>query len=718
MRSVPYPASPTCPELTAPLLQHVPKVVQPAGYRQLLIPNAALAAASMAHVREVFVTSFQDIALVTAGGPEALCGDSVAVSPRLGVRLTSSRLPAGLQEQSLLLIGKGYLLLMPSRRGVADFKSVPTLPLPNKQELATSKAPVPSRRGLAWHILLKTHGERKHLTVSGKLWEVAGFGPQSPTRITRHADGLLIERVEEQRANGRLTYRPSAGGKAYPYFRIGPIGAASIEGDAVRMIAMDGAVALVGMSRPLSDFGLEAREAADNVPVATKAAADAGPFTPAEDSEEPPHGWSRGSVAVGGVRLMYPALASWPRLAKPEAVVLRADSQGCTSLRVPMRTLRAAGLEPRQGLNIATFEGRALIWAGNRGGMFSVTSEGGFVVNHVGLSPEVTPAKHALVQGPGYVILTTEEDARKLARGLEPTRLERNPRVDDDVVDLVSAPYPTADAVVLAWKDCKVTDATGNRLAILAGLIWKLAGIELNDPLAFTRYTNVTMIRRGNETSSKTLRPYDQTRSDMPRQFVGTTLFDVASTEVVRAIVTRDGILLTTPDSELGRQCKKAQRIPLGSLRIQRFVSRHEGAAVQGSKAPTASIGGLTVPLHAPSGKNTSLYDLPPGESRIQVQGAWLADYGFVPGARFELVPHPLMPSRRLARLNACGPHMVTTHTGNTPKLYVPAAAVADFDSEKVKVFGAADGLHIQRHFVNRPHVGRPRKRSEAAVAA
>lgn len=85
--------------------------------------------------------------------------------------------------------------------------------------------------------------------------------------------------------------------------------------------------------------------------------------------------------------------------------------------------------------------------------------------------------------------------------------------------------------------------------------------------------------------------------------------------------------------------------------------------------------------------QNNATYDLTGGQSRIQVQGKWLRALGFIPGAKYRF-DQAKGGKHLVAVLDKNGPHQVTTMSGETPKLYVPRAALAHLTSKRANIVG------------------------------
>lgn len=259
-----YPALSAWPTLAAPAArcQAFNYGRNGAGRRFLVIPARMLAVAGLVESRSVYVSVFGERGLVTGtirtGQRRALTGSAERGAV---LQLTLSRLPTSLGDDSILVAGKGYVALVPAS-DAAQYAHLPEFEKHDgmlKEETVESvDAPLQASPAILWRELTTaTYGRAQRcLDVTGNVWSVAGFELDSPLRVTRFSDGVLVEKVSEQQANSQLRSKMARGKRAYAGKRFGRAVLSSINGDRIRVIAMPGALALVGESRALSDFGL------------------------------------------------------------------------------------------------------------------------------------------------------------------------------------------------------------------------------------------------------------------------------------------------------------------------------------------------------------------------------------------------------------------------------------------------------------------------------
>ena len=259
-----YPALSSWPELAAPAVR-CPAFNygrNGAGRRFLVIPARMLAVAGLVASRTVFVSVYGSKALVTnsirTGQRRSLTGSAERGAV---LQLTLSRLPKALESDAILVAGNGYVALVPTGEA-QQYASLPEFEkhdgMLKNETVAYVDEPLPARKAILWRELSTATYGRAHrcLDVTGNIWSVSGFAADAPLKVTRYADGVLVERATGDEANSQLRSKMARGKRAYSGKRFGRAVLASIQGEKVRVVAMDGALALVGMSRPLADFGL------------------------------------------------------------------------------------------------------------------------------------------------------------------------------------------------------------------------------------------------------------------------------------------------------------------------------------------------------------------------------------------------------------------------------------------------------------------------------
>jgi len=426
------------------------------------------------------------------------------------------------------------------------------------------------------------------------------------------------------------------------------------------------------------------------------------------------------------IRTRYPALTSWPTLETPEMVYTNLRVVNRAYLPLPIRVVREAGLDPDKGLHVASHNGRLLLWAGRDGGPVTSNPETRQLFLRCGeLRRDARGENIAIIQGKGYLVVTSVEDAAVLAPTVEHAPVKRNAaRFDAQSFFLSNRKLEVKAADILGWKDFNLI-ATTQVYQVQGTVLW-LAGFEAGNSVRYFRHQNACVLEKVDiGTGDGVIAAAHPGKHHIPRHTVGMTMFRTSG-KVLRAVALRDRVVLCEPDSEIGALCAPGRQVPRGSLNLRRFIAEHPDAVIRETDSHTTfSIGGLTIesvphvnPLDTTNAAHYALN--PKSRRRVQVQGAWLRAYGFVPGARFNVEEHPLFNGRMLLTLAVDGQHQVTTFSGTIPKLYIPYEAIAHFSSPGLEVFGTGEGLHVKRDFKSygAKQGGRPKKAAALRLAA
>lgn len=415
------------------------------------------------------------------------------------------------------------------------------------------------------------------------------------------------------------------------------------------------------------------------------------------------------------VKTFYPKLSAWPKLSAPFAV--HANVNSGKILSVPPKLLRDAGLDPEAGLNVATHSGRALIWDSGKPGPVRMY-DGMFRLNRTGVDAAVTGDNVAVVLGKGYAIVTTREDALKLAPNVPVTETAHRQRLVEDSIFVTARDLRVNPADILAWKD--FNDFVPNprspvfRTFTVAGSICLLSGFQVGDAIRVLKYSNATVVEADEDGLRLRRTGPHPSRERLPRFNVPRTMFS-SKGSVLRVIALPGKLVLCEPDSAVGAACQPQKEMPKNRQRVA-LVLRAASVPTPGAQAalatpvqpapattaaPVANDAVVApAPLRLVADGNTATYPLKRESARLQVQGRWLRDFGFVPGTRYSIVPHPLFRTRLLLQLANDGRHQVTAMSGDTPKLYVPMSLLKQFaDATHVKVIGTPEGLHVMRDF-------------------
>jgi hypothetical protein len=524
-----------------------------------------------------------------------------------------------------------------------------------------------------------------------------------------------------------------------------------------------------------------------------------------------------GTAVTGDKNLVtYSKLRDWPVLAPAVAVHVNMGKPTPTyGFRIPVKLMRKCGMHPELGVNVAVLNDRVIIWGDERGGMHRQDAESkNFTLTRTGVGPRLSQANFAIVQGPDYLILTTEKIATTTA-GAVPVFAPSWDRVTEQSLSRVDGDLDPASLRILSWQDVSLFHPNARSksgVANIAGRQWWHSGLFAGDPVRFTRYQNATVVERCDESEKHSV--LSGTKSGFPRHFIGATLFDTHLTDRIRVISTPNRLIFAMPDSDIGKLCETAKAgmpTPGGHSKqtcnvlppsdAKRYLPMHdlEVVAMKDYHRPNASLNiygriwtaagfernqparmveyadavviepcsekkmdfrigspSQDVPYRDISLRNTVLarasrvrvlvaegrlilttrnsdvgrrfravqqwpstpndvaeflarlgraakavapqpavelsnYQIPEGR-RLQIQGKWLQQFGFKPGAKFEVATEKGQVRLRLA-MN--GGATVTEHSPGTAKLYVPAHSLGELNAVQVRVLGRTGELQL-----------------------
>lgn len=259
----------------------------------------------------------------------------------------------------------------------------------------------------------------------------------------------------------------------------------------------------------------------------------------------------------------YPVLTSWPSLSlgQPTGVYLEVPvNPSWNGLRVPVKLLRKCGLKPENGVSVSVQGDRVLLRALRTGYLIYQKEESKqFELPRAGLSAGVMGDHLGIVMGEGYLVLTSSEDAIRLAG--DAPRLGTDAfdwqRVDGSSVPVLDESIDPAGLEVLGWKDVQLRPSNrarqNSRVANVSGHLWWQAGFKAGTLVKFTRYRNGTMVEEAapgdNHSVVATSTRY------IPRHFFGVSLMDVGTAPAIRVIATKGKLIVTRLDSDLAQAC-------------------------------------------------------------------------------------------------------------------------------------------------------------------
>lgn len=268
--------------------------------------------------------------------------------------------------------------------------------------------------------------------------------------------------------------------------------------------------------------------------------------------------------------VLYPKLKEWPALAPAVAVYL--DVATTNLFRIPVRLMRNAGLRPELGVNVVIHGDRVLMWTGSTGGpVMPDPISKNFNLRRPGLGPRLSHANFAVIEGPNYLVVTTREEALRMAGNAPIHVYTKWERVTDKAIERVDEELPASSVTPIDWQD--LTPFFPNRRAqsgvvSLIGRLWWQAGFKIGDSLRIKRYANATVIEKCSADEQQSV--LAGTGNGQPRHFIGTSMFNITNQTALRAIAVTGKIVITLPSSTIGAACDAAARGVFGSKQTRR----------------------------------------------------------------------------------------------------------------------------------------------------
>jgi hypothetical protein len=268
----------------------------------------------------------------------------------------------------------------------------------------------------------------------------------------------------------------------------------------------------------------------------------------------------------------------------------------------------------------------------------------------------------------GAVIVTLpDSDIGIQCEAQEPTPVNI-PRQTPGPVYRPEVPASVLDASSLKVLAKKDYSKDGSSIAV-TGRLWTVAGFEYLQPARVVNHANALVIE-----------PCDEAQMDFrigyPSRPVLLRVLSLAHTVLanetrIRVFICEGKLVLTGRNSDIGRKLRAAVDWPEPN-KVEAFIEQ------------------LQRPPEEPA-VELSTYQLPDG-GRLQIQGKWLGQFGFTPGAKFEVESDKQGVSLRLV---ADGGATVTAHSPGASKLYVPAQSFSKLKAAKVRVLGRPGELRL-----------------------
>lgn len=392
----------------------------------------------------------------------------------------------------------------------------------------------------------------------------------------------------------------------------------------------------------------------------------------------------------------YPRIEKWPELPEPAHLWMH-FKQDDRFLLVGPKVFTELGISVGDSYTIAQHGARLLLWKSS-----DKTPLGHFRYTAKRLTPISKPAgvaePYAVASCGTHAVLAPLSEIRVLAPNAAKRRGFQGQKQSEMVVEQAST-YPLSAADVVAWMDLKSLAYDSVSMTPVTGRLLAIAGLEIPPGrdivhLKGTRYSNGLFLQLSAEAAGGI--PVGKTNEFYSRVLLTTSLLPFTNADTYRAIATKDGLLIVQRRQSEAKLCLPKTNL---GLSLRKSMLANPNTVISGD---TATLGKYSITAdwvaRTPGGVNTAYYARKNIKRRLQVHGQWLADFGFVAGARFRLETHPAFKKRLRAVLDPAGPHQVTSYA-NTLKLYVPESSLGDkFEAPFIRVLGVHnDGLHFMQ---------------------
>lgn len=505
------------------------------------------------------------------------------------------------------------------------------------------------------------------VVVTGDIWAKAGFRAQHPARLVRYANALAVEACDE----AVMEFRVGTPSQPRPYRSLG-LAKTGLAGAAqVKVVAAEGRLIV---ALPNLSFG--------RAPVAMKPAPERAPLTNFDRTGLATLTTKLCTVRSGGVRLGGPVCSPAGFTARqPVRVVPYADAvvvEACADADMQLR-VRYSDCLPYVTVDlrdtVLADESRVQAYAGN----------GRIVV----LKP---------TGGPGTFV------------------------VQDAAPATASMPFDSSELALPTARRCQVK---AGRIT-LRGKLMAAAGLIANDPVRVRQYADALVIEACPEADMNfRLR---RENGGLPVASVALAGTPLAEERHVLALAVKGRIVLAalddgplaerrmtehaqaaTPDSASPAEatpapapapteepCHQVAVLSLDAASIQALEASAQRLEKEGarafSKAEIAevftAVGQDTQTASACPPVEVRRYQVPAGK-RLQMQGAWLNQFGFLAGAKYGVRADA---GKVCVELGGEATWTVTNYSATASKLYVPAAILAALGAGEVTVL-ARNGL-------------------------
>lgn len=513
--------------------------------------------------------------------------------------------------------------------------------------------------------------------VSGTIWWQAGFSPGDSVRFTRYQDATVVEKCDPADAHSTLT-----ASHGLPRHYIGPSLFDVHNASAVRTVALRDRIILTS---PESAPGARCNGLSPS-------------FTSKQGS------WS--ALAAKPTPAPAPAPVRLARLA-PEAIEVVAWSEhsmsGRNILSLTGHIWRYAGFEIHSPVRQQRFENGVLFEPCAEPDMdwcLSGTPDNpynrSFTLHRYGLSR--TGKIRVIATKQGLLVTNASSDlARKCTartnlsvvadreRHTPVQRELRRATSSSAAAGLPSLDLSSLTRQKLAWRLIGVSPDGQVRIS---RTLWWFGGFAAGDPIRLVRHGDALVVEKVEAGAEDML--LGSPGVDFPHH-----VFSAEDTGLGRParlkVAVLPGKLILMADASMKKtsagDSRAAPRIVQTPTRQRRFeaLARLQAPAV----TPVVPVAAVAAPVQ-PSvvGK----YPVPAEGKRLQLQGRWLAEHGFVPGTHYTT---RVQDGAVHVTLAADGARTVTKHSEGRSKLYVPPEGLAALGCSTVRVEALAGELRL-----------------------
>ncbi|MEX3983978.1 hypothetical protein AB4Y45_33875 [Paraburkholderia sp. EG287A] len=250
--------------------------------------------------------------------------------------------------------------------------------------------------------------------------------------------------------------------------------------------------------------------------------------------------------------------------------------------------------------------------------------------------------------------------ARRAAQGGRIRLRENSPRVRlVERASLTLEQLGVQPESILMWREYEVSAKESS--LIVKGDLWAAADIPRRSPVRVQRYNDGIVVEKTSLDAAERL--LGAPSSPAAYHCFGLAKAGLAGHRRLLVIATPGRVLLTTPESPFGKLC-------LG-------LASEQAGDIPAMRKPLGDV-------------EVGQYPVPAGR-RLQVQGKWLAEHGFQPGARFGVSGDERGLAISLGEYGSA----VTEHSPGRSKLYVPAAELAKLNCERVAIYARNGALRV-----------------------